>query len=88
MKITGEYLVTGPVPTTRVAGLIDVIDEDEELNYIDDGIPTETLKKESSTLKIINAKTDSAMGKDEGSGLEPYDPIDLDSSKAERPTVD
>jgi hypothetical protein len=25
----------GPVPTMRVAGLMDVIDEDEELSYLD-----------------------------------------------------
>jgi hypothetical protein len=85
---TGEYLVTGPVPTTRVAGLMDVIDEDEELYYIYDGIPAETLKKESSTLKTIEAKADAATGKGENSGLEPHDSIDLDSFEAERPAAD
>jgi hypothetical protein len=73
---------------TRVAGLMGVIDEDEEFYYIDDGIPAETSKKESSTLKTIEAKADSAMGKGENSGMEPHDPIDLDSSEAETLAAD
>jgi hypothetical protein len=32
---TGEFLVTGPVPEKRVAGLMHVIDKDEESCYID-----------------------------------------------------
>jgi hypothetical protein len=36
---TGEFLVTVPVPTTRVAELMDVINEDEELSYLDDDTP-------------------------------------------------
>jgi hypothetical protein len=88
MKKTGEHLVTGPVPTTRVVGFIDMIDEDEELSYIDDGTPTETTKKESSALKIFDAKTKSTMGKGESSGLKLHDPIDLDPSEAEKPTAD
>jgi hypothetical protein len=51
------------MPTTHVAGLIDVIVEDEKLNYIDDGIPAETSKKESPALKIVDAKTDSLWEK-------------------------
>jgi hypothetical protein len=71
-----------------VVGLIDMIDEDEELSYIDDGTPTETSKKESSALKIFDAKTKSTMGKGESSGLKLHDPIDLDPSEAEKPTAD
>jgi hypothetical protein len=67
---------------------MDAIDEDEELYYIDDGIPTETSKEESSALKTIESKTDSATGKGENSDLKPHDPIDLDSSEAKRPMAD
>jgi hypothetical protein len=47
----GEFLVTGPVPTKHVAGLMDVIDKDEELNYINDGTPMETSEKERPASK-------------------------------------
>jgi hypothetical protein len=81
----GEFLVTGPVPTKRVAGLMDVIDEDEELNYIDDGTPMETSDKERPVPKTDKARVDPATDEGQNSGLKPQDPIDLDSSEAERP---
>jgi hypothetical protein len=73
------------MPTKRVAGLMDVINEDEELNYIDDGTPVETSE---NALKTIEAKANPATDEGQKSGLEPHDPIDLDSSEAERPTAD
>jgi hypothetical protein len=85
---TGEFLVIGPMPTKRVAGLMDVVDEDEELNYIDDGTPMETSGKESPALKTVEAKDDPAMDKGQSPVLEPHDPIDLDSTEAERPAAD
>jgi hypothetical protein len=35
-------MMAGPAPAHRVAGLVDVIDEADELCYIDDDIPVET----------------------------------------------
>jgi hypothetical protein len=64
---------------------MDMIDEDEELNFIDDDIPTAASKEKISDLKTIEATIKTATGKGENSGLEPRDPIDLDSSKAENP---
>jgi hypothetical protein len=85
---TGEYLVTGPVPTTHMARLMDVIDKDEELNYIDDETPAEASKEKSPYLKTIEATIESAIGKGESSGLKPRDQIDLDYSEAEKPAAD
>jgi hypothetical protein len=67
---------------------MDVIDKDEELNYIDDGTPMETTGKESPALKTIEAKADPATDKGQSSGLEPHDPIDLDSTEVERPATE
>jgi hypothetical protein len=85
---TGEFLVTGPVPTTRVAGLMDVIVEDEELSYLDDDSPASASKKKSPALKTTEAIVEHATGKGESSGLEARDPIDLDSPEAEKPAAD
>jgi hypothetical protein len=42
---TGDLLITDPVPKNPVARLMDVIDNIEELYYIDDGTPMKTLEK-------------------------------------------
>jgi hypothetical protein len=85
---TGEFLVSGSVPTTRVAGLIDVIDEDEELNYLDDDTPATASKEKSPALKTIEAINEPVASKGESSGLEARDPIDLDFPEAEKPAAD
>jgi hypothetical protein len=54
---------------------MDVIDEDEELNYIDDGTPMETIGKENPALKTIEARVNPATEKGQSSGLQPHDPI-------------
>jgi hypothetical protein len=87
MKKTIEFLVTGPVTTKRVAGQMYVINKDEQLNYIDDGTPMETLEKEHSVSKTDAAKVDPMIDEGQSLGLKPHDPIDLDSSEAERPTT-
>jgi hypothetical protein len=87
MKKTIEFLVTGPVTTKRVAGQMYVINKDEQLNYIDDGTPMETLEKEHSVSKTDAGKVDPMIDEGQSLGLKPHDPIDLDSSEAERPTT-
>jgi hypothetical protein len=72
----------------RVAGLVDVIDEMEELCYVDDDAPLETKDQEGSALKPHDGQKESAMGPSESSGLKPQDPVDLDPSKTERPAED
>jgi hypothetical protein len=58
-------------PKERVASLVDVIDEMEELCYIDDDAPSETKEKEGSALKTLESQKESAMGLSESSGLKP-----------------
>jgi hypothetical protein len=72
-------------PKERVAGFVDVIDETEELCYIDDDAPSETKEQEGSALKTREGRKESAVGPIESSGLKPQDPIDLDPSETERP---
>jgi hypothetical protein len=71
----------------RVAGLVDVTDETEELCYIDDDAPTETMEQEGSALKNLEDKNRSAMCPGQNSGLKPQDPIDMEPSEAEKPTA-
>jgi hypothetical protein len=85
--IQKQIAMASSAPTEHVAGLVDVIDETKELCYIDDDTPVETVKKESSALKIFDAKTESAMGQGESSGLKPHDSINLDSPEAEKPAA-
>jgi hypothetical protein len=51
---------------------MDVINEDEELNYIDDGTPMETSENECPALKTIEAKANPATDEGQNSGLEPH----------------
>jgi hypothetical protein len=66
---------------------MDVIDEDEELNYIDDGTPMETSEKKHLVSKTNEAKVDPVIDEGQSSVLKPNEPINLDSSGAERPTT-
>jgi hypothetical protein len=86
--IQKQIAMASSAPKERVAGLVDVIDETEELCYIDDDASTEIKEQESSTLKTLEVRKESAMGPSESSGLKPQDPIDLDPSKAKRPAGD
>jgi hypothetical protein len=72
----------------RVAGLVDVIDETEELSYIDDDAPSAAKEQEGSRLETLEGQKESATGPGESSGLKPQDLIDLDPSETERPTGD
>jgi hypothetical protein len=82
--IQKQIAMASSAPTERVASLVDVIDETKEFCYINDDTPAEAAKKESSALKILDDQNESAMGPGESSGLKTHDPIDLDSSKAEK----
>jgi hypothetical protein len=72
----------------RVAGLVDVIEETEELFYIDDDAPLVTKDRENTALKLHDGQKEFVMGSSESSGLKPQNPIDLDPPEIERPTVD
>jgi hypothetical protein len=81
---TGQFLITGLVPTTRVAGLMDVIDEDEELSYLDDGAPATTSQEKNLALKMTKIASEHAADKGEGSDLKAHEPIVLVSPEAEK----
>jgi hypothetical protein len=85
--IPKQIAMASSAPTQRVAGRMDVIDETEELCYIDDDTRAETAKKESSALKVFGDQIESVMGLGESSGLKPHNPIDLDSSDVEKPVA-
>jgi hypothetical protein len=82
---TGEFLMTDPMPEKCVAGLMDVIDETEELCYIDDGTPMEISKKNPSASVPVEARINPMPDEGKGSGLKASDPIDLGSSEVEKP---
>jgi hypothetical protein len=82
--IQKQIAMANSAPTECVAGLVDVIDEIEELCYIDDDTPVEVAEKESFALKVFDDQIESAMGPGESSGLKPHDPIDLDTSEVEK----
>jgi hypothetical protein len=86
--IQKHIAMASSAPWERVAGLVDVIDETEELCYIDDDAPSEAKEQERSALETREGQKESAMGPSESSGLKPQDPIDLDPSETERPTGD
>jgi hypothetical protein len=70
----------------RVTGLMDVVDETEELCYIDDDdAPSATKDQEISTLGPRDGLKETMMGPNESSGLKSQDPIDLDPSETKRP---
>jgi hypothetical protein len=66
---------------------MDVIDEDEELNCINDGTPMETPETKNHVSKTDKTDVDPAIDEGQNSGLKPSDPLDLDSSEAEKPTI-
>jgi hypothetical protein len=67
---------------------MDVIDEAEELCYIDDDAPSGAKEQEGSRFETLEVQKESAMGRSKSSGLKPQDPIDLDSSETRRPMGD
>jgi hypothetical protein len=73
-------------PKECVAGLVDVVEETEELCYIDDDVPSATKDQEIFALGPRDSPKEITMGPSESSGLKPQDPIDLDSPETERPT--
>jgi hypothetical protein len=64
---------------------VDVVDETEELCYIDDEAPLATKDREDAVLKLLDGQKESAVGPSESLGLKPQNPIDLDAPEIERP---
>jgi hypothetical protein len=64
---------------------MDVIDEDEELSYLDDDTPTAASQDEKLALQSTETVVEPTAGKGESLGLKVHDPIDFNSSDAEKP---
>jgi hypothetical protein len=77
--IQKEIAMADPAPKERVAGLVDVVDESEDLCYIDDDVALEVkstdvpLPQPQGSLAVVAAD----LG--EGSGAKAQDPINLDA---------
>jgi hypothetical protein len=80
--IQKEIAMANAAPKERVAGLVDVVDESEDLCYIDDDT---TQVGKSSDAPLPQPQCDSvvaAVNLGEGSGAKAQDPIDLDAPEA------
>jgi hypothetical protein len=69
----------------HIAGLVD---EMEELCYIDDEAPLATKDREYAALKLLDGQKEAATGPSESSGLKPQNPIELDALEIEKSTAD
>jgi hypothetical protein len=65
--------------------VLNVIDEDEELCYIDDGTPMEILEKNPSSLEPVETQINLVPDVGQGLGQILNDPIDLGLSEVEKP---
>jgi hypothetical protein len=77
-----EIAMADSAPKERVAGLVDVVDESEDLCYIDDDAD---LVVKISDAPLPQPQSDSvvvAVNIGEGSGAKAQDPIDLDALQA------
>jgi hypothetical protein len=80
--IQKEIAMADAAPKERVAGLVDVVDESEDLCYIDDDA---ALVVKSSDAPLPQPQCDSvvvAVNLGESSGAKARDPIDLDAPEA------
>jgi hypothetical protein len=66
-------------PKERVAGLVDVVDESEDLCYIDDDVVLEVKSTDAPLPHPQGGLVVVATGLGEGSGAKAQDPIDLDA---------
>jgi hypothetical protein len=75
--------MAGAVPKERVAGLVDVVDETEDLCYIDDDATLAIRGSEIPALQPQSNPEETAMNPGKSSGLKAQDPIDLDAPETE-----
>jgi hypothetical protein len=77
--IQKQIAMAGAAPKERVAGLVDIVDESEDLCYIDDDATLAIKESEAPTLQPQSHLEDTAMNPGESSGLKAQYPIDLDA---------
>jgi hypothetical protein len=81
--IQKQISMVGAAPKERVAGLVDVVDESEDLCYIEDDATLAVKDSEVPTLQPQSNPECAAMNPGESSGLKAHDPIDLDAPEIE-----
>jgi hypothetical protein len=81
--IQKELAMADAAPKERVAGLVDVVDESEDLCYIDDDATLAVNDSEAPLLQPQSDPEGAAMNPGESSGQKAQDPIDLDAPKIE-----
>jgi hypothetical protein len=77
--IQKQIAMAGAAPKEHVAGLVDVVDESEDLCYIDYASTLAIRDSEVPTLQPQSNPEETAMNPGESSGLKAQDPIDLDA---------
>jgi hypothetical protein len=85
--IQKQIAMASTAPTERVAGLVDVVEETEELCYIDDDAPLTAKDQEIPALKPQDDPKETTMDPCRSSGLKAQDPIDLDPPEIEESTA-
>jgi hypothetical protein len=81
--IQKQIAMAGAAPKERVAGLVDVVDESEDLCYIDYASTLAIRDSEVPTLQPQSNPEETAMNPGESSGLKAQDPIDMDAPEIE-----
>jgi hypothetical protein len=86
--IQKEIAMADATPKERVAGLVDVVDESEDLCYIDDDATLEVKSTDAPLPQPQGGLVVVAAGLDKGSGAKAQDPIDLDAPEVGESTAD
>jgi hypothetical protein len=81
--IQKQIAMASTAPKERVAGLVDVVDETEDLCYIDDDATLAMRDQEITALQPQSNPKETAMNPGKSSGLKAQDPIDLDAPEIE-----
>jgi hypothetical protein len=77
--IQNQIAMAGAAPKEHVVGLVDVVDEFEDLCYIDDDATLVIKDSEAPTFEPQSNLEDTAMNSGESSGLKAQYPVDLDA---------
>jgi hypothetical protein len=83
--IQKHIAMAGEAPKERLAGLVDVVDESEDLCYIDDDATLVIRDSEVPTLQPQSNLEDTVMNPSESLGLKAQNPIDLDARELGSP---
>jgi hypothetical protein len=84
--IQKEIVMADAAPKERVADLVDVVDESEDLCYIDDDATLAVKDSDAPPPQPQSETEGAAVNLGEGSGAKAQDPIDLDAPEVESAT--